>query len=379
MTQKTIKFYADAAKTTQVYPELDSAGVTSALGYTPVNSNKIGANSGIAELDASGKVPTSQLPSYVDDVIEGYYYSVDGKFYKDSAHITEIVGETGKIYVSLDTNQTYRWSGSAFIGIASDLALGETSSTAYRGDRGKIAYDHSQAVHAPSNAEVNTIDTIKNNNIALTPSNKTVNIDTISFAKADSSTVLFNNIDSPVYVKILEMINQYLNGHTEYNQCIVKCPSGNMGVQVKWLLLNINESPEIQNDYVNIYIDYKILQDSDTYNRGTVYGITYKNSYGYGYFSKYIDRASWDNKLVQFLWDDPACTTPWLTQNMSAISGNCSMISYGNILGMNNTTSWTPTGDYNPATKKYVDDNVPTFTLNGDTLYITTSGGGGSL
>lgn len=233
MTQKTIKFYADAAKTTQVYPELDSAGVTSALGYTPVNSNKIGANSGIAELDASGKVPTSQLPSYVDDVIEGYYYSVDGKFYKDSAHITEIVGETGKIYVSLDTNQTYRWSGSAFIGIASDLALGETSSTAYRGDRGKIAYDHSQAVHAPSNAEVNTIDTIKNNNIALTPSNKTVNIDTISFAKADSSTVLFNNIDSPVYVKILEMINQYLNGHTEYNQCIVKCPSGNMGVQVK--------------------------------------------------------------------------------------------------------------------------------------------------
>lgn len=109
-----------------------------------------GAASGVAELDANGKVPTSQLPSFVDDVIEGYYYN--SKFYKESAHTTEIAGETGKIYVDLSTNKTYRYSGSAFVEISSSLALGETSSTAYRGDRGKIAYDHSQSTHARTDA-----------------------------------------------------------------------------------------------------------------------------------------------------------------------------------------------------------------------------------
>ena len=99
-----------------------------------------GAANGLAELDANGKVPSSQLPAYVDDVIEGYYYN--GKFYKEAAHTTEITGETGKIYVDLPSNKTYRWGGSAYAEISSSLALGETSSTAYYGDKGKVAYDH---------------------------------------------------------------------------------------------------------------------------------------------------------------------------------------------------------------------------------------------
>lgn len=93
-----------------------------------------GANSGVAELDENGKVPSSQLPSYVDDVLE--YDSIDD---------LPLTGETGKIYVVLDTNKTYRWSGSAYVVISPSLALGETSSTAYRGDRGKTAYDHASA------------------------------------------------------------------------------------------------------------------------------------------------------------------------------------------------------------------------------------------
>ena len=105
-------------------------------------ANLKGAANGVAELDSNGKVPSSQLPSYVDDVIEGYYYN--SKFYKEAAHTTEIAGETGKIYVDLSTDKTYRWSGSAYAEISASLALGETSSTAYRGDRGKTAYDHSQ-------------------------------------------------------------------------------------------------------------------------------------------------------------------------------------------------------------------------------------------
>ena len=104
-----------------------------------------GAANGLAELDAYGKVPAAQLPSYVDDVIEGYYYN--NKFYKEAAHTTEITGESGKIYIDVSTNKEYRWSGSVFAVISETLSLGETSSTAYRGDRGKTAYDHSQSDH----------------------------------------------------------------------------------------------------------------------------------------------------------------------------------------------------------------------------------------
>lgn len=146
--------------------EITSSNVTTALGYTPLNSTLKGANNGLAELDSTGKVPSSQLPSYVDDCVEGYLYN--SKLYKESGHTTEITGETGKIYIDLPTNKTYRWSGSAYTEISASLALGETSSTAYRGDRGKIAYDHSQTAHAPSNAEKNIIVGVQKNGTDLT-------------------------------------------------------------------------------------------------------------------------------------------------------------------------------------------------------------------
>jgi len=92
-----------------------------------------GQPGGVAELDDTGHVPVSQLPSYVDDVQE---YASRSAF--------PATGEAGKIYVATDTNLTYRWSGSGYVEISPSLALGETSATAYRGDRGKAAYDHSQ-------------------------------------------------------------------------------------------------------------------------------------------------------------------------------------------------------------------------------------------
>ena len=100
-----------------------------------------GTANGVAELDANGKVLTSQLPSFVDDVIEAENFAV-----------LPNEGETGKIYVTLDDNKTYRWSGSAYVEISASLALGETDSTAYRGDRGKIAYDHATDVNKISSA-----------------------------------------------------------------------------------------------------------------------------------------------------------------------------------------------------------------------------------
>ena len=106
-----------------------------------VKRSEMGVANGVATLDGDGKVPSSQLPSYVDDVVEGYYYN--SKFYKESSHTTEITPHDGIIYVDVPNNKTYRWGGTQYVLIASDLALGETASTAYRGDHGKAAYDHS--------------------------------------------------------------------------------------------------------------------------------------------------------------------------------------------------------------------------------------------
>ena len=92
--------------------------------YIPTTEK--GSANGVASLGSDGKVPSSQLPSYVDDVLE---------FNNKSSFPT--TGESGKIYVAKDTNLTYRWSGSAYIEISPSLALGETSSTAYPGDKGK--------------------------------------------------------------------------------------------------------------------------------------------------------------------------------------------------------------------------------------------------
>lgn len=123
--------------------------VDSKLNGKAASSHKHAA-ADITSVNASaitGVIPAANLPSFVDDVIEGYLS--DGKLYKtkntDGAYATEITGETGKIYVNLNNNKTYRWSGSAFVVISETIALGETSSTAYRGDRGAIAYNHAAA------------------------------------------------------------------------------------------------------------------------------------------------------------------------------------------------------------------------------------------
>lgn len=98
-----------------------------------VNNSIVGASNGLATLDSSGKIPSAQIPTSVTDVFE--YTSLS---------FFPATGTAGKIYVALDTNRSYRWSGSAYVLIASDLQLGTTSTTAYRGDRGDAAYTHSQ-------------------------------------------------------------------------------------------------------------------------------------------------------------------------------------------------------------------------------------------
>lgn len=118
---------------TQIRSELTKENVTNALGYTPIDESRIGAANGVASLDASGRIPASQIPGGFDN-IEEY----------DNLAAFPTTGEEGKIYVAKDTNLTYRWTGSRYVEISPSLALGETATTAYRGDRGKVAYTHSQ-------------------------------------------------------------------------------------------------------------------------------------------------------------------------------------------------------------------------------------------
>lgn len=111
----------------------DFGGVSDVQKYdgTSIVQNGIARLPNYAELGNDGKVPSSQLPSYVDDVLE---YANREAF--------PSTGETGKIYVAQDTNITYRWSGSDYVEISESLALGETSSTAYAGDKGKANADN---------------------------------------------------------------------------------------------------------------------------------------------------------------------------------------------------------------------------------------------
>lgn len=107
------------------------------IGDTSELNNKVqefidskGAPNGLASLNESGIIPSAQLPSYVDDVIE-----------VDTFSNLPDTGESGKIYIVQDTNLTYRWSGTGYVEISKSLALGETSSTAYPGDKGKATTD----------------------------------------------------------------------------------------------------------------------------------------------------------------------------------------------------------------------------------------------
>lgn len=92
---------------------------------TAIQSSTKGQANGVAGLDANGKISSSQLPSYVDDVLEyGSYMSLP------------TTGESGKIYVTTDNNKTYRWSGTTYVEVGKSVVIGTTEGTAFDGARG---------------------------------------------------------------------------------------------------------------------------------------------------------------------------------------------------------------------------------------------------
>ena len=184
-----------------------AVGLENVTNDAQVKRSEMGAASGVATLDTSGKVPSSQLPSYVDDVLE----------YVNKAGFPA-TGESGKIYVAQDTNLTYRWSGTAYVEISPSLALGETSSTAYAGDKGKANADNianiisgttkvgwasnaDNATNATNAANATNADKVANSfeiYFKFDPTNVTYE-KIISFDGSDQTRVAFNGNDFYTY------------------------------------------------------------------------------------------------------------------------------------------------------------------------------------
>ena len=115
------------------------------LSSTYIPASQKGTPNGVAELDSTGKVPAAQLPSYVDDIIEGTYVNAT------TFHDTEgspVTPESGKLYIDTTTDKEYRWSGTQFSSIRDGIALGETAETAYAGNKGKANADAIAALQA---------------------------------------------------------------------------------------------------------------------------------------------------------------------------------------------------------------------------------------
>jgi hypothetical protein len=134
--------------------------------YIPL-SQKAQAN-GVATLGTDGRIPASQIPGVVTS-IEEY----------DTLEDFPEVGVLTTVYLALDTGLTYLWSGSQYVALSSSLALGETSTTAYRGDRGKIAYDYSQVGHLPLAGGTVTGNLVVGGDLTISGTTTTINTETV--------------------------------------------------------------------------------------------------------------------------------------------------------------------------------------------------------
>lgn len=162
--------------------------IDTALVGNYVHTNEKGAAGGVAELDENGRVLSGQLPSYVDDVEE---YASESAF--------PATGESGKIYIAADNNLTFRWSGTQYVEISPSVALGETSATAYRGDRGKTAYDHSQITdgnpHGTDYADVGAVPAFRTINGHELSTNVTLDADDVG-ARSNTWLPTTSDIDA---------------------------------------------------------------------------------------------------------------------------------------------------------------------------------------
>ena len=179
---------------------LSQAEVTTALGYTPENGANKNQNNGYAGLDGSGKVASTQLPSYVDDVIEA----------ANSAALPG-TGETSKIYITLDNNKVYRWSGSSYVEIVatpgSTDSVSEGSTNLYfTNTRARSAVSANTASGVSYNSSTGAFSLASIPNSSLANNSITINGSSISLGGSTTLSIVGSNIDAGMYNSTYEQI-----------------------------------------------------------------------------------------------------------------------------------------------------------------------------
>ena len=232
---------------------------------TKEDKNLKGADDGYCELDATGKVPPSRIPGTVSNVAE--HTNLAG---------FPATGVTNTIYVAKDTNKTYRWSGTQYTEISASLALGETAATAYRGDKGKVAYDHSQLTtgnpHSIDKADIG-LGNVDNTSDLAKP------ISTATQAELDKKALKAQPIE-----KFSTSVVYALNNMVIYDNKIYECNKTNTGagvwVSADWTEISatgniivdgaVSDSSlnPVQNKIIKKYVDDTIVG-----------GVTLKGSY----------------------------------------------------------------------------------------------------
>ena len=262
-----------------------------------------GQANGLAELDSSGRVPSSQLPSYVDDVIEGFYYN--SKFYEEESHTTEITGESGKIYTDIKANKTYRWSGTAYTEISASLALGETSSTAYPGNKGAANatnighlqgyFDNGKAIYAINDASGNVITETyaKKSDLSSVAQNASAKIDkSVLTAKGDIIYASAASTPAKLAIGTNGKVLKVVNGIPAWSDDNNTTYSAGNGISLNGTTFSLNTNYEnngrnyavLVDSNKNLYVNVPWNDTNTTYSAGTglsLSGTTFSVKTGY--------------------------------------------------------------------------------------------------
>ncbi len=245
---------------------IGNAGVSYNGAVVQMSTHK-GVANGIAELDASGIVITSQLPAYVDAIIE--YASL-------TALQTADPQESNKVYITTDDNKIYRYTGTAgsYAEISSTIVLGTTSATAYRGDRGLIAYDHSQSAHDYEATNANivksvagvlpTLDGSNLTNISVSGGNQLISPDTLKDLTLSDVNLMYQD-------------SNYVRLYIDNTESRLTSPGGQAMLQVKDSDFNFDDGTRDRIEITAVHSkffspdgDYTLLDNSQyLYNDGT--------------------------------------------------------------------------------------------------------------
>lgn len=278
----------------------------------------------------NGIIPSSQLPSYVDDVIDGELIS--STVFNDMNGVS-VTPESGKIYVDVNANKSYRWSGTVYASLGSGIALGETSSTAYRGDRGKIAYDHSGITGNPhsttkSDVGLGNVDNTSDINKPISTATQQA-IDNIS-TNARNFTRNFRN---------WEFANATLDFIDDNTVTINLSGAQNGAINTKYIRRNgdciyaINvKTTQVASIYIGIRATVLLSTSHPQYF------VSYDNVGGYAFFDL---PANFDDRIILYANHTYEVNHTWYVGILyDAAKGSSIELSYPQLLKANKYTDW---------------------------------------